>query len=83
MKIEVFGTGCKNCERLFENARCAADQFQSRTKIIVEKVSDPRRFLKKGVFVTPALVINGEMTAAGRIPDVREICQTIEERMQL
>lgn len=71
IKIEVVGTGCAKCKRLLANAEQAVKEL----KIIAEvvKVDDIDEIVNRGIMMTPALFINGEKRAEGRIPDVNEI----------
>ena len=70
-KIEVFGTGCAKCNRLEKNVHQAVKE--SGVKAVVVKVSDIQEIMNRGVLMTPALVINGEAKATGRVPSVDEI----------
>ncbi|MFA5332151.1 MAG: thioredoxin family protein [Methanoregula sp.] len=70
-KIEVLGTGCAKCKRLFANAEQAVKDLNSAAEVI--KVDDINEIVNRGVMLTPALFINGEVVAEGRVPDVNEI----------
>jgi acetyl-CoA decarbonylase/synthase complex subunit gamma len=56
---------------LAENARAAVSQLEA--EVTIEKVSDMGEILSFGVPATPALVIDGTVRVAGRVPDVAEI----------
>ena len=47
--------------------------------IKVEKIDD---ILSYGVMITPALVINGTVVAAGRVPDKEEVKAWMREKKQ-
>jgi len=79
--IEILGTGCKRCEQLYENALSAASQFSDGTGIEVKKVKDIRYFAQKGVFVTPGLVIDGELISVGKVLPIEEIHKRIQEKL--
>ncbi len=71
MDIKVLGPGCANCKRLYEEAEKAVRQLGMAAKITkVEKFEDMAVYK---IMMTPALVINGEVKAAGRIPQAAEI----------
>lgn len=78
MKIEVLGTGCTRCDQLFKAAQEAAVQSGSSADIEVVKVKDVDYFLKKGVFVTPGLVIDGKVVSTGKLLSVEEIVAVIK-----
>ena len=70
-KIEVLGTGCAKCRRLFANAEQAVKDLKITAELV--KVEDLVEIVGRGVMLPPALFINGEKMAEGRIPDVNEI----------
>ena len=81
MKVEVLGTGCKRCDQLYENTLAAASEFDPSDEIVVSKVGDINYFAKVGVFMTPGLVIDGEVISTGRVPSPNEIKKKIEEKL--
>jgi small redox-active disulfide protein 2 len=80
MKVEVLGPGCKRCEQLFANTTEAASAFSDSNAIEVVKVKDIKYFAKMGVFMTPGLVIDGEVVSTGKVLSPDEIKQKIEEK---
>ena len=81
MKIEILGTGCKRCDQLYENALTAVSKVDPASKINVEKNGDVNYFTKLGVFMTPGLVIDGQVISTGKVPSPNEIKKKIEERL--
>ena len=71
MKIEVLGMGCSNCNRLYENVLEAVKQSGKEAQ--VAKVEDIKKIMSYGVMSTPALVIDGLVKVAGKVPKVEEI----------
>jgi small redox-active disulfide protein 2 len=76
MKIEILGMGCVNCNKLYESAREAVKL--SGKKVEVVKVEDLQKIMGYGVLSTPALVIDGKVKVAGRVPKVKEIEEWIK-----
>jgi small redox-active disulfide protein 2 len=76
MKIEVLGMGCANCRKLYENATEAARSGGK--EVEVSKVEDIQKIMSYGVLSTPALVIDGVVKAAGKVPKVEEIKEWIK-----
>jgi small redox-active disulfide protein 2 len=74
-KIHILGTGCPKCTKLAENAEAAAKQLDLEFEI--EKVSDINEMMKFGVMMTPALVVDGEVKAVGKVPSPDEIKQML------
>jgi small redox-active disulfide protein 2 len=71
VKVQILGTGCPNCKRLLENTVTAAGALGISPDI--EKVEDIREIVKFGVMSTPALVVDGQVKLAGRVPSADEI----------
>ncbi|MDQ7824229.1 MAG: thioredoxin family protein [Candidatus Eremiobacteraeota bacterium] len=70
-KIEVLGPGCPNCTKLYEETKQIATSLGIECEI--EKVKDMGRILGYNILATPALVVDGIVKVAGRIPDAEEI----------
>ena len=78
MKIEILGTGCPKCKKLAELTGEAINELGVSAEII--KVTDINKIIDYGVMVTPALVVDGDVKAAGKIPSKEEITKWIEEK---
>jgi small redox-active disulfide protein 2 len=74
-KIQILGTGCPKCKKLAENAEAAAKELEIEFEI--EKVSDINEMMKFGVMMTPALVVDGQVKAVGKVPSSDEIKQML------
>jgi small redox-active disulfide protein 2 len=71
MKIEILGMGCPKCKKLYENAQSAVKELNVQAEIV--KVEDIQKIMDYGLMSTPAIAIDGEVKAAGRIPASDEI----------
>ena len=71
MKIKVLGTGCAKCKKLYAEAEKAIASAGVAANL--EKVEKIDEIMKYGVMVTPALVIDNEVKASGRIPSTAEM----------
>jgi small redox-active disulfide protein 2 len=78
VKIEVLGTGCAKCARLSANVEQAVKDLKITAEIV--KIDDIVEIVSRGVMIPPALFINGEVKAAGRVPDVNEIRTMLTEK---
>ena len=76
MKIEILGTGCAKCRRLEENVRKAVKEAGVQAEIV--KVEDLDAIIGRGVMMTPALLIDGQPRAVGRVPGLEEIKRMIK-----
>ena len=75
-KIQVLGTGCPKCKKLAENAEAAAKELGIEFEI--EKVTGINEIMKFGVMVTPALAVDGEVKAVGKVLSPGEIKGMLE-----
>jgi len=64
-KIQILGTGCPKCKKLAENAQAAAGELG--IEYVLNKVTDISEIMKFGVMMTPALVVDGEVKAVGKV----------------
>lgn len=69
--IQVLGTGCPKCEKLKKNAEEAARL--AGVEATVEKITDIGQITSFGVMMTPALAIDGEVKAVGKVCSADEI----------
>lgn len=73
MEIKVLGPGCAKCNQTADIVRDAV--AEAGIAASVEKVTDIMEIAGYGVFVTPAVVVDGEVKSVGKVPkkeDVRE-----------
>ncbi len=71
MKIQVLGTGCAKCKQLTANAEKAVSELM--IDATVEKVEDLREIMRFGVMTTPALVVDGQVKAAGKVLSPQDV----------
>ncbi|MEA3265398.1 MAG: thioredoxin family protein [Candidatus Fermentibacteria bacterium] len=66
IRIQVLGTGCPKCKKMAEVAESAAGEMGMEFEL--EKVTDLNQIMSFGVMITPALVVNGQVKIAGKVP---------------
>lgn len=71
IRIQVLGSGCAKCTLLYEHTEQAAKALGLDYEI--EKVTDITTIMGYGVMTTPALVVNGEVRLAGRVPSAEQL----------
>jgi small redox-active disulfide protein 2 len=79
MKIEVLGTGCAKCNKLEAMVKAAADKLDVPYEIT--HVRDINAIVQHGVMTTPALAINGQVVASGRVPSEAEVTSWLTSAM--
>lgn len=70
-KMQVLGTGCPKCKALTANAEAAVKALG--VEATVEKVEKITEIMKFNVMMTPALVVDGQVKSAGKVPSAEEI----------
>lgn len=71
MEIKVLGPGCPRCqatEKLVKEAVAEAGVDAE-----VEKVTDLLKIAQHGILGTPAVVVDGKVRIAGKVPEKEEI----------
>lgn len=63
MKIEILGSGCAKCKKLYENTLEAVKAAGIDAEVV--KVEDMQMIASKGVMRTPAIVVDGKVKTTG------------------
>ena len=77
-RIQILGSGCAKCKTLTENVKKAVEEAGLEARI--EKVEDIREIMKFKILMTPGLVIDGEVKAAGRVLSPEDIKQLLKSQ---
>lgn len=77
MKIQVLGSGCSTCKKLFELTKQAVAELKLKTE--VEYITDIQKIIEMGVMSSPVLAVNGKPVLAGSLPDIEKIKKLIEK----
>lgn len=78
MEVKVLGPGCRNCAALESRAREALEALGIEADVV--KVTDVVEIASYGVMRTPALVVDDEVTVAGRVPTVKALEELLSAR---
>lgn len=71
MKIQILGTGCAKCDKLYKNTQQAVNELGINAEL--EKVTDITKIMSMGVMMTPALVVDGQVKMTGKASGSDEI----------
>ena len=71
LEIKVLGMGCAQCNSLEQMVMGLLTELQLPASL--DHLTDPREIGQYGVMGSPALVINGRVVAAGRVPERNQI----------
>lgn len=75
MEIKVLGTACANCEKAEKLVREALRETGINAQVV--KVQDTMEIAKTGVFMTPAVVVDGDVKCVGKVPKKEEVIKWI------
>jgi small redox-active disulfide protein 2 len=79
MKIQVLGSGCPTCKKLFEITKQAAKELNIPDE--VEYVTDVQQILSMGLMSSPVLAVNGKPALVGFVPKIEEIKKAIQKNI--
>ena len=77
MKIQVLGSGCATCKKLFEITQKAVSELKLNTE--VEYITDIQKIVAMGLMRSPVLAINDKPVLIGSVPDIEKIKKIIQE----
>ena len=77
MIIKILGTGCSKCQTLEKDTISALAELNVAAD--VQKVTKMDEIMKYDVMLTPALIINDKVKAAGKVLKIEEIKELIQQ----
>ena len=77
LEIKVLGPGCPRCEKLEQDLMAMMAELNIAAGL--EHVRDPLEIANFGVMGMPALIINGEIKAAGSVPPKNKLKEWLLE----
>jgi len=78
MKIEILGTGCPKCKATEKIVKKVVEELGINAEVI--KVEDLQEIVNRGVMMTPAVVVDGEVKIVGHTPSREEIKKLLQNR---
>ena len=76
-KIEVIGSGCPTCKKLYEITKQAVAELGIKQE--VEYSTDIQKIVQMGVMQSPVLAVNGKPALVGFNSDIEKIKQVIQD----
>lgn len=78
MKIQVLGSGCPTCKKLYEITQKAVDEMGLKDTVEYFSGSEGMQALIEiGSMTSPVLAINGDVVMTGFTPDIEKIKKVI------
>ena len=71
MNIQVIGSGCPTCKKLFEITKQAVKELNLSED--VEYSTDISKIIEMGLMSSPVLAVNGKAVMVGFSPDIEKI----------
>jgi len=81
MKIQVLGSGCPTCKKLFELTKKAVEELGLKTE--VEYITDIQKIIEMGVMQSPVLAIDDKPVMVGFVPDIEKIKEIVLRHNEL
>jgi small redox-active disulfide protein 2 len=76
MKIEILGPGCSKCRATEKIVKKVVEELGVQAEVV--KVEDLQDIINRGVMLTPAVVVDGEVKIEGHKPTVDEVKKIIK-----
>ncbi len=71
MKIQVLGSGCATCKKLFEITQKAVSELGLNAEI--EHITDVQKIISMGIMQSPVLVVDDKPILVGFTSDIEKI----------
>jgi small redox-active disulfide protein 2 len=71
MKIEIIGSGCPRCYETERRVKNALAETGAQVELV--HLTDPGEIARRGLILTPAVMVDGVIRLAGRVPCVDEV----------
>ncbi|WP_194436638.1 thioredoxin family protein [Vibrio fluminensis] len=75
--VQVYGSGCKNCQVTAERLTQVAQELG--LAITIEKVTSLESIMQAGIMSTPGVAIEGTVIHSGSVPSLDLVHQLLSE----
>jgi small redox-active disulfide protein 2 len=80
MKIQVLGSGCPTCKKLYEITQKAADELQINAPVeYITGQEGMKKIISLGAMSSPVIAVNDEVAMTGFTPDIEKIKSRIQK----
>ena len=74
MKIQVLGSGCSTCKKLYEITQKAVDELKLSIQVeYIKGAEGMQKIIELGAMSSPILVVDGKVAMMGFTPDIEKI----------
>ena len=78
-RIKVLGSGCSKCNELEKNTKEVLKDLNIYEE--VGHIKDFKEIMKYGVMTTPVLLVDEKILVSGRVPNIKELKELIQENI--
>ena len=83
MNIQVLGSGCPTCKKLYELTQKAVEEMGEETKVeYITGIEGTQKIIELGAMSSPVLSVNGKIALTGFTPDIEKIKTSIKKQSQ-
>lgn len=80
MKVQVLGSGCPTCKKLYELTKQAVEEVGIKEEVeYLAGQEGIQKIIEMGVMSSPVLAVDGKPVMTGFVPDVEKIKKLLEE----
>lgn len=81
MKIQVLGSGCPTCKKLYELTKQAVEEtgLKGEVEYLVGQ-EGIQRIIEMGVVSSPVLTVDGKPVMTGFVPDIEKIKELLNKQ---
>lgn len=77
MRIEIIGSGCATCKKLFELTKKAVEELGLKTE--VEYITDIQKIVAMGLMQSPVLLVDDKPVLVGFTSNIEKIKNLISQ----
>ena len=78
MQIEIIGSGCPRCYETEKRVKSVLAETGVEAELI--HLTDPKEIARRGLILTPAVLVDGVIRLAGRVPSTDEVKNWLQNR---
>ena len=79
MKIQVLGSGCATCKKLYEITQKAVTEMDMKEKVeYVSGAEGSQAIIEMGIMQSPVLAVDGRPVVTGFVSDIEKIKRLIK-----
>ena len=82
MKIQVLGSGCPTCKKLYEITQQAVNEMKLDSQVeYITGNEGIQKIVELGVVSSPVLAVDGKPAMVGFVPDIEKIKEAIKKNI--